>query len=394
MRILITIVTILLVFRADVLFAQKADGKSEELSRIRLEIATFKQQLQENSDREKSLIENLEELDYEISLHANLKKELEIKINTLALQTQSITDHLPILAQELVQLRKAFRARAVTMYQYARSRSKFDFLTAGSFQNLPTLLKYYKILTELDKRRIADIGQKSAQANRLTLDFKKDLEDQSRLLDEEKQEKQILQRKKAERQRLLAAVREDKGTVKTALAARQNAEQIILSEINTILEIGRSISRARRMPESGRFSLAKGKLPLPVEGRITSHVGIEKDTAKKTQTINHGIEIVSEADADVMAVYTGKIAQVKWLPWFGQTVFIQHSEGYYTVYARLSDIAVNPGETVSTRQVIAKVGKETSTSASMLHFQIWQGSKTLDPEDWFLAAYGNNSGFE
>ncbi len=394
MRTLITIVIITFVFRADVLFAQNADEKSEELSRVRLEIESFKQRLQEKSDREKSIIDNLEELDYEISLHENLKKELESEINTLAFQAQNITDHLSVLSHELVQLRQAFLARAVNMYKYARSRSMFDLFTAGSFQNLPSLLKYYRILTEHDKRRIADIGQKSERTNRLTLDFNKDLADQSRLLNQVKQERQILQRKRAERQTLLTAVRTDKGNVKTALAAKQKAEQDILSEIKTILEIGRSVFGAQEIPGSGRFSLSRGKLPFPVEGRITSHAGIEKDPAKNTQTINHGIEIVSESDADVMAVYSGKIAQIKLLSWFGQTVFIQHSEGYYTVYSRLSEIAVNAGESVNARQVIVKVSKETSTSESILHFQIWKGSTTLNPEDWLTAASGNSSGFE
>ena len=114
-------------------------------------------------------------------------------------------------------------------------------------------------------------------------------------------------------------------------------------------------------------------------------MGPAKDPVTKTEKQNGGERMLSDYGAEGRVVCDGRISQIKWLPWYGKTVFLQHTEGYYTVYARLTDISVKPDELVATDQVIVKVGLDSSTNLAKLQFQIWKGSETLDPEDWLAA---------
>ncbi len=365
-----------------------------ELARIRSEIESFKQRLATNTTQEKSLLESLQELEYEISLRENLKRELENRENTLTSQMQSNSSILNTLSNDLQLVRHVFRKRAVNMYKYSRSRSKLNFLSADSFQNLPSLLKYYTILAERDRRILVDISMKTDKTKSVSDRLSSDINEQSRLVREVLAEERILQKKLSERQQLLSTLQADNNSMREVLAGRQKAEQDIIATMTAIVEDDRSNVVFSETISGEPFSWTKGKLQYPAEGTIVSHAGIEKNSMKKTQTVNHGIEIVSESDTRVRAVYDGRIAQIKWLPWFGQTVFVQHTEGYYTVYARLSDIVVHPGDIVTPQQLIGKFGGDISSSLNTLHFQIWKGSETLDPEEWFVSSYRGVSGNE
>ncbi len=388
----VILLVLFLIFPAHL--SARQDNNTEELVQIRSEIESFKQQLAANTTQEKSLIESLQELEYEISLRENLKRELEKRENTLTSQMQSNSSLLNTLSNDLQLVRQVFRKRAVNMYKYSRSRSKLNFLSADSFQNLPSLLKYYTILAERDKRILVDISMKTDETKLVSDRIFSDINEQSRLVRDVLTEERILQEKISERQRLLSILQADNNSMREALAGRQKAEQDIIAAMTAIVENDRSSVVFSETISGEPFSRTKGKLQYPAKGTIVSHSGIEKNSMKKTQTVNHGIEIVSDSDTRVRAVYDGRIAQIKWLPWFGQTVFVQHTEGYYTVYARLSDIVVHPGDIVTPQQLIGNFGRGITSSLNTLHFQIWKGSETLDPEEWLVSSYRRVSGNE
>jgi prepilin-type processing-associated H-X9-DG protein len=74
-------------------------------------------------------------------------------------------------------------------------------------------------------------------------------------------------------------------------------------------------------------------------------------------------------------------------PCFGQTVLIDHGNGFTTRYAHLSAVFVNVGEIVTRGQVIANSGNTGCSSGPHLHFGVYINSSwtAVDPWGWIGA---------
>lgn len=74
-------------------------------------------------------------------------------------------------------------------------------------------------------------------------------------------------------------------------------------------------------------------------------------------------------------------------PCYGQTIIIDHPNGFSTRYAHLSQIYVSPGQSVDRAQVIAQSGNTGCSSGPHLHFGVYMTSSwtAIDPWGWWGA---------
>ena len=80
------------------------------------------------------------------------------------------------------------------------------------------------------------------------------------------------------------------------------------------------------------------------------------------------------------AVADGEVSTIWWLPSFGNLVIMNHQNGYRTVYAHLSEIAVNEGDRIRQGEQIGKSGE--ALAGPLLHFEIWKDREKQDPLQW------------
>lgn len=66
----------------------------------------------------------------------------------------------------------------------------------------------------------------------------------------------------------------------------------------------------------------------------------------------------------------------------GNTVIVRHSDEWVTVYAHAQKILVKTGQVVTQRQSLGKVGKTGQVNRPMLHFEMRQESKNVNPVDF------------
>ena len=64
---------------------------------------------------------------------------------------------------------------------------------------------------------------------------------------------------------------------------------------------------------------------------------------------------------------------------YGYYVIIDHGNGYQTLYAHCSSLAVSEGQYVSQGEIIAYVGSTGNSTGPHLHFEVRQGSDKLNP---------------
>lgn len=131
------------------------------------------------------------------------------------------------------------------------------------------------------------------------------------------------------------------------------------------------------------FAKNRGKLPWPVEnGFVARAFGRQKHpTLKNIEITNNGVDIRTEEQAAVKAVFEGIVAGTQYIPGHDYTVIIQHGD-YYTVYSNLEETNLTKGEIVRSKQVIGTVSTNSITGSSELHFELWHQKERLNPSLW------------
>jgi murein DD-endopeptidase MepM/ murein hydrolase activator NlpD len=136
-------------------------------------------------------------------------------------------------------------------------------------------------------------------------------------------------------------------------------------------------------PYTGDFAKGRGSLDWPVRGTVIGRFGPETHPKYGTTTLNNGIDIQAAMGAPVRAVAKGRVEYTSDdYAGYGEIVILNHGDGYYTLYAHLSDISVSQSQEVTPGQVIGKVGDTGSLKGVELHFEVRKGGSALNPEDW------------
>ncbi|MCH2164257.1 MAG: peptidoglycan DD-metalloendopeptidase family protein [Marinovum sp.] len=109
------------------------------------------------------------------------------------------------------------------------------------------------------------------------------------------------------------------------------------------------------------------RMIMPVQGRIIREYSKGR---------NEGIDISAVVGASVKAAEGGTVAAITSDADQVPIVVLKHADNVLTVYANVSDIAVNRGDSVSRGQAIAKV---RAGDPAYVHFEVREGFESVDP---------------
>ncbi|MBI3518862.1 MAG: peptidoglycan DD-metalloendopeptidase family protein [Bacteroidetes bacterium] len=121
---------------------------------------------------------------------------------------------------------------------------------------------------------------------------------------------------------------------------------------------------------------------LPFNGNVTSEFGWRK------RRPHYGTDIDLETGDTVMAAFDGMVRIAKLNRSYGNVVIIRHKNGLETVYAHLSKILVEAGQTVEAGQQIGLGGNTGHSFGSHLHFEMRYLGQAMDAEDFIDFATG------
>ncbi|XOV87068.1 MAG: murein hydrolase activator EnvC family protein [Pseudomonadota bacterium] len=130
------------------------------------------------------------------------------------------------------------------------------------------------------------------------------------------------------------------------------------------------------------FAEQKGKLLMPVAGRITSRFGSARNAGKLRWD---GVFIEAPTGAPVNAVHYGRVVFSDWLRGFGLLLIINHGDGYMSLYGHNQVLYRETGDWVVAGETIATVGDSGGQSQPGLYFEIRQAGKPADPQLWCRA---------
>ena len=298
------------------------------------------------------------------------------------------------------------------MYKNGRVYDVELLFSSKSINQLSIRIQYLKKFSEQRAKDLQSISENKTILEQKNQQLETKLQSERQLLSEKTREEGNLKRTFSQRQIVLKKIRKNKQTYQKEWTRKTEASKKIENLIVELIEKERirkereEAERQARLAAEARerelnktatppipqpvdtkatlaFEKRRGKLRWPVaHGTIQTPFGNQTHPVLKTITQNTGIDIATPSGSDVYAVADGEVAVLSFIPGFGNVLILNHSNGFRTVYAHLSDVTVSESQRVTEGTIIAKSGD--TVAGAILHFEIWKEREKQDPE-WWLA---------
>jgi murein DD-endopeptidase MepM/ murein hydrolase activator NlpD len=126
----------------------------------------------------------------------------------------------------------------------------------------------------------------------------------------------------------------------------------------------------------------------PTWGAMTSQMGWRHDPFRANTWQHHwGIDIAARMGTPVVASAPGVVRYAGWYAGYGPVIYLEHGNGWATLYGHLSRLVVRPGQTVAQGMLIGAVGSYGHSTGPHLHFEIRYRGVPVNP----LAYLGRRS---
>ncbi len=412
------------VFLAVNVRAQSSDELRRRRDKYSEELEKLNREYEETANNKRSTLKQLSLLKAQINLHEEKINTINSEVRNLDNQISESTNTVHSLQNQLDQLKKEYAAMILFAYRNQSSYNKLMFIFAAKdFNQSYKRLKYLQQFATYRERQAQYIEgtEKDLHVKINELDHTK--KQKSTLLVDQVKEKKTLGKQKNDEVQVVNDLSKQQGQLKEQQRDLQRKITKTNQEINAAIR--REIAEARRRAEEEAARAAKlanaanpdnknvtvpkkaitknsttsevlnatpeaaklsndflgnrGRLPWPV----TNGVVIQGFGAYYTEGIkneNNGVDIKTNSDASVRAVFEGDVASINNI--YGTyTVIIRHGE-YFTVYSNLRSVGVSRGQKVSTKQNIGTVANESSTGIPQVKFELWKGSSPVNPKIW------------
>lgn len=293
----------------------------------------------------------------------NIKKEYAKMIYLSYLNRGELNGLIYILASK--DMNQAYK-RLVYLKQYSDYKKKQITIIKG-VQN--TLFAQISELEARKKEKATLVFSKEKENSNL----KNELEDRNKSVLNLKKQEVDLNRKLKEKNRIAEKLRNEiENVIRSEVKSRSTTKKEVAVKLNS-----------SDVALSNNFRENKGRLPWPTDnGVVSNSFGEHRNPIyKEIKITNYGIDISTSPDSEVRSIFDGEITMVKFILGANYFVLIRHGN-FITVYLNLVDVKVKIGDKVKIKQSIGKVYTDVDSKSTILHVEIWEERKNLDPEIW------------
>lgn len=347
-----------------------------EISAVNKEMIKTAKKIQNNEDR-LTLMENqltLLEKDLQKTQETFTKEDIYLIDLLAALQNLAMKPTESLLVQPLSPveiIRSAMILRETVPYleeNAANLRAKLQniSLKKDKIEKQIAEISKQKALLQSEHARMTQLARKKSRL-RNSVEIKseqtkknmdklasqaQDLRDLLSKLEKQRLEKE---RKEAERRRKEEVLRK---------LEEKKSDDLIKSETPAITNIA-----------SG-FAKAKGSLPMPARGVITTRYGEQKVKGVSSK----GLTVSTRAKAQVISPFDGAVVFAGPFRGYGDMIIVEHGDGYLSLLAGLGSIDVEPGQMLLAGEPVGQMPEETN---SELYIEIRKDNHPINPAAWF-----------
>ncbi len=381
-------------------------------------ITDLKDKQSDIQKKQKETAAQLEKLKADQSQQQAYKEALDTQLANVQEEVRVITERVRLLdsqikqkESEIVDQQKKIDGQFEELKQYIRAM----YLT-GEASNLEILLNAENILDFSEKLQVVQsISTYEAQLIDGLETALAEIADEKKAIESDRAEvaqaKAELETKEAQVESLVAESQKVLEQLKQQVNDQQKkAEELAAEKAATDKEIDewyaeyyRKLEEERKRQEEeakqnqgnngssgGSGSSGAGNINYAGTGSFTWPTpGVTKITSYWGDGRNHQALDIAGAGAYGKAIVAsdgGKVIRTNYSGWgggYGLYVMIDHGNGYSTMYAHCSSVAVSVGQTVSKGQVIGYIGSTGDSSGPHLHFEVRKNGVKIDPLQFF-----------
>lgn len=365
-------------------------------------------------------------LNKKISVREELLNNMQSEIQYLDNRIRILLAKLDSLENDLKKIKKVYAQMIVFAYKTRSTYDKLIFvLSADNFNKSYRRLRYLQYYGEYRQKQMEQIITTKTEMKNVLEQLKEKKNQKELLKTETEKEKLALSRDKEEQMQVLNSLKKQESELLKKLNKQKKADKQLQESIRALIaeEMKRAREEAERKakesaakkakenvdkkniskksntenntltkeimltPEeqlvNDKFEANKGRLPWPTErGVILSTYGEhEHPVLKGVKVRNDGIYISTLPGAKVRAVFDGEVSKVLAIPGKNKIVIIKHGN-FFTVYANLSNVIVQPGQKIKIKQIIGTASTDPDEDKTYVELQIWNGNIKMNPELW------------
>lgn len=395
------LVFLLLLGGAQILQAQQKTQQQLEAQRQQYlkEIKLMQGLLNTDRNKQRSIIDIVENINYKVSVRQNLIKVTNDQVNFLTRQINNNQSQISNLRNQLETLKVDYARMLERSYKNKSDQNRVMFLLSSeNFKQAYKRFQYLQQYQDYQKDQAAQIKSKTEELQKLNLDLLSQKEAKNKLVLDNREAKTQLQIERKEQEEAIAALNKNLNKYASDIKKRRQDIDRIDAEIDRLIKlaIAESNKKAGNSKSTGRFVLTpegkkiaasfaanKGSLRWPVSrGVVKSKYGVQPSLTDRTvKRRNYGVKIATEANSKVKAVFDGKVSKIMVIKRANPVIMILHGD-YLTVYKNLGKVYVKAGDVIKAGQEIGEVFTNKRTGESYLGFGVYKNDKPQNPEYW------------
>lgn len=352
---------------------QQIADKNDRLKQIQAEIAQFQNDIKKVGSEKNTLQKAISQLELERKKISADIRYTENKIGYTDLEISKINLEIGDTENRIVSNR-----RAISEILRRVNESDKDSLLVALLRT-DNLAQFWGAVEDLQSVKNA-MGEhvKTLASLKNLLESKKNDQQGKRnsliqLQDQYKDQNTVLASTKQEKDTLLKDTKNKESTYQKMLAERKAAEKQFEQELRDLESKLQFTLDPNSIPKSG-----SGVLSWPLDSvRITQYFG---DTAFARSGAysgrgHNGMDFGAPRGTAIKSALAGKVlavnTQVAAMCQYGKWVVVKHPNGLTTLYAHLSLVSVNTGDTVTTGQIVGYSGDTGYALGPHLHFTVY-----------------------
>ncbi len=350
----------------------------KKLEFLSKEIATELKSYNETLKKENKTLGELNTIEFELYNSAFLIKKYERDKISLEKELRSLKEKQFVLGKKIRDQNKVLEKRLPVLAQFGNIGFLEVLLGSASYSDLVRRRLAIESIVSHDLKIFGRQLETHESYKNLSRIYNEKLKDHSNSVIKLNSKKAYLTELRRQKEIILYDISKRKEVYERYLKDMDRA----YDKLDDVLKKLEEAHIIEEMQTVKNISIFKGKLPMPLKGKIIKPFGMILDKRTNTELPHRGLTISAENRASIVSIFSGVVLFSDWFSGYGNLIIIDHGKGYVSLYAHLAKRSVKTGDVIELKQSIGSIGNTSIHKESTLYFEIRYQGRAIDPRHW------------